>query len=192
MVRNALHVKEMEINLIPPFLMREAGIQLNECPKLHACPPVTVDYHSINFKDEGLRIPLQLIGTFSYFNHRVPELNEISNLTVLFLTPDSSSWDPSSSDFASQEAAFTDPTSGGLIDKPAKTEHMLVTNEDTVNNLDVYSTQAQPLVMPCISAVESTIDSCISSATAQHLTMLNQLALHLKTRASHSMTTCLP
>ena len=39
MVRNALYVKNMEDNLIPPFLLREAGIEVNDCAKIHAKEP---------------------------------------------------------------------------------------------------------------------------------------------------------
>ena len=34
-VRDALYVKAMDNNLIPPFIMREAGIQVREIPKIH-------------------------------------------------------------------------------------------------------------------------------------------------------------
>ena len=33
-VRNALHVPSMRNNLIPPFIMREAGIRVNDTPKI--------------------------------------------------------------------------------------------------------------------------------------------------------------
>ena len=32
-IRNALYVESLESDLIPPFVMRLAGIQVNECPK---------------------------------------------------------------------------------------------------------------------------------------------------------------
>ena len=32
-VRNALYVESMKENLIPPFIPREAGLIVNECPK---------------------------------------------------------------------------------------------------------------------------------------------------------------
>jgi hypothetical protein len=44
LVRNALHVPEMENNLIPPFVMREAGITVNDTPKIKVREP-TVDDH---------------------------------------------------------------------------------------------------------------------------------------------------
>ena len=34
-VKNALHVPSMEHNLVPPFILREAGLVVNDVPKLH-------------------------------------------------------------------------------------------------------------------------------------------------------------
>ena len=33
-IRNAIYLRKMRVNLIPPFMMRIAGIELNECPTL--------------------------------------------------------------------------------------------------------------------------------------------------------------
>eukprot|EP00957_Ditylum_brightwellii_P128393 9792090-Ditylum_brightwellii.AAC.1 len=35
LVRNTLHVPSMDHNLIPPFMLREAGITVNDTPKIH-------------------------------------------------------------------------------------------------------------------------------------------------------------
>ena len=59
--RNALHVKSMEMNLVLPFIMREAGIELNDVPKIHV-PHAEAKDHSIHFKEVDLRIPLSLWG----------------------------------------------------------------------------------------------------------------------------------
>ena len=45
-VRNALCVPTMEINLIPPFVLREAGLILNDTPKIH-CKDPSVEDHSL-------------------------------------------------------------------------------------------------------------------------------------------------
>ena len=34
-VRNALYVLSMDINLIPPFIVREAGVVINDKPRIH-------------------------------------------------------------------------------------------------------------------------------------------------------------
>jgi hypothetical protein len=45
-IRNALYVPAMKNNLLPPFMLREAGIKVHEQPKIHSENP-TVDDHSI-------------------------------------------------------------------------------------------------------------------------------------------------
>ena len=56
-VRNALHVTAMEHNLIPPFVMREAGIVVNDIPKIHVTDP-TIEDHSLYFEETIFRIPM--------------------------------------------------------------------------------------------------------------------------------------
>jgi len=81
MFRNALHVPSMDNNLIPPFIMREAGITVNDIPKIHANDPESKD-HSIAFPDTDLRIPLQLWGIFSFFHSRIPTSDEIKHYAL--------------------------------------------------------------------------------------------------------------
>ena len=45
-VRNALCVPTMDINLISPLILREAGLVLNDTPKIH-CDDPSVEYHSL-------------------------------------------------------------------------------------------------------------------------------------------------
>jgi hypothetical protein len=56
---NALHVSTMDHNLVPPFILREAGLIVNETPKIHFEAPDIQD-HSIYFEASKLRIPLAL------------------------------------------------------------------------------------------------------------------------------------
>ena len=63
---NALYVPSMDNNLVPPFMLREMGVTVNDVPKIHKEDP-TVDDHAITLVETGFRIPLSLWGTFSYF-----------------------------------------------------------------------------------------------------------------------------
>ena len=117
MIRNALYVDNMTNNLIPPFLMREAGITVNETAKIHVDKP-DESHHSLYFPNDSLRIPLSLHGIFSYFNHRKPHLPEIDNLDVIFLTPDAAQWNPNSDHFSKNENSYLD-CDGMVIDKPS-------------------------------------------------------------------------
>ena len=74
MFMNALHVPSMNHNLIPPFIMREAGITVNGVPKIHQKNPKN-HHHTLYFNKQSLRIPLKLNGIFSYFETTKPTDN---------------------------------------------------------------------------------------------------------------------
>ena len=73
-MRNALYVPSMEINLIPPFIVREAGVVINDKPKTYFSDTSLGD-HAIIFVKENMRIPLKLNGIFLYVetNTLIPE-----------------------------------------------------------------------------------------------------------------------
>ena len=105
-VRNALYIKHLRNNLFPPFIMREGGVVVNDVPKIHSKHPTVTD-HSTSFPDEpDLLIPLHLSGIFSYFCTRKPEEKELFNCTKLFLTPDSSDWNPHCTSFETNERSM--------------------------------------------------------------------------------------
>ena len=112
---NALHAPSMEHNLIPPFIMREAGMVVNDTPKIHAESP-TEEHHSIFFKDENLRIPLALHGVFLYFSSRHPSIHDMANdVEVLHLTPNVLTWNPHSEAYATCEDNMLD-FQGSMMD----------------------------------------------------------------------------
>ena len=49
-IRRGLHVPSMTCNLLPPFMLREAGITINEVPKIHVTSP-TEEHHAITFQE---------------------------------------------------------------------------------------------------------------------------------------------
>ena len=65
----ALFVQRMNQNLIPLFIMREAGLKVEEQDKIHVEEPAK-ENHSIYISDINLRISLQLVGIFLVFKTR--------------------------------------------------------------------------------------------------------------------------
>ena len=105
-IRNAIHVPSMKNNLIAPFILREAGITVNDVPKIHRDDP-TEDDHAIIFKETGFRVPLQLWGIFSYFPTSKPPHQMLSSSPDIYiLTP--SKWNPHSDAYAYNEESMLD------------------------------------------------------------------------------------
>ncbi len=70
--KNALHVPSMEHNLILPFIMREAGLEVNDILKIHTKPEdLSVNTHCIvacaDVNGIDLRIPMKLDRIFLVF-----------------------------------------------------------------------------------------------------------------------------
>ena len=90
--------------MIPPFIVREGGVIVNDVFKIHVKDP-SVEDHLIAFPDESdLRIPLYLSGIFSFFHTRRPE----EYYKKLFLTPDASDWNPHCASFENRERTMLD------------------------------------------------------------------------------------
>ena len=86
-IRNALSFPSMEHNLIPPFMMREAGVTVSTTPKIQVSQP-SVEDHSIFFPETGFRIPLSLEGVFSYFPTSKPMQDDLEHSdNIYMLTP---------------------------------------------------------------------------------------------------------
>ena len=132
-VRNALYVPSMKHNLIPPFVMREAGLEVNDVPKIHCGGDVTRESHSIIARGEvELRIPLRLRGIFSCFPSRAltrDEENDAEQLEVVYLTPDAMSWEPNDESWGEREDAYLDHL-GDVLDHPTSPEHELIEKRD--------------------------------------------------------------
>ena len=117
-VRNALYVPSMKNNLIPPFIMREKGVQVKDTPKIHISEP-DEDEHAIVFPETKLRIPLQLWGVFSYFPSRMPTVEELQGAEDIYmLTP--SQFHPHDEAYAANELNMLD-WQGKMIERQHQT-----------------------------------------------------------------------
>ena len=61
--RNAMYVESMEHNLVPPFIMRKAGLEVDEQAKIHT-PQPSKEHHSVYCKEIDLIIPLKIEEIF--------------------------------------------------------------------------------------------------------------------------------
>ena len=60
-IRNSIHVPNIKNHLTPPFIMPEAGIEVNDIHKVQI-EDHGVKNHSLYFKDDDMIIPLTLNG----------------------------------------------------------------------------------------------------------------------------------
>ena len=147
-VTNALYIPTLDNNLVPPFILREAGLQVKDVPKIHVNDPDISD-HAITFSDTNLRIPLSLHGIFSFFHSRMPSTNELETLDTILLTPDTDSWNPHSDHFASNEDTMLD-WEGNMQPKRMRTDHTL--NLDTFVPSDVYESSVNNTTISAFNA----------------------------------------
>ena len=105
-IQNALHVSSMTNNLIPPFMMRKAGIKVSDTPKIQ-CNMPTADDHAIYFMETNLRTHLSLHGVFSYFPTSKPTENKLMALGDIYLLT-STNWNPPCDLYSTNESNITD------------------------------------------------------------------------------------
>ena len=107
--KDALYVEQMDHNLIPPFLLREAGWIVNEVARIHCHDLVTDHFHCILHETKEIRIPLGLNGVFSYFPTLRPCMGEFALASQEYkhdMTPVHYDWNPNVDTFAKAEDSY--------------------------------------------------------------------------------------
>ena len=163
-IRNALYFEEMSINLISPFILRLAGLHVNEEPKFMATHP-TLDHHSISVPDSDIRFPMALNGIISYLPTRRPTKEEVTqrNLTperCIELTPGFSEWNPHNPSYGTQENCMMD-YNGNIMGRrkiSAIQTDMVQRQQDHFSSLGSVSE---------ISSVSRTLDMSLLSSDLQ-------------------------
>lgn len=131
-LRNALYIEDMDDNLIPPFILRDAGLIVNDKAKIH-CEEgtATEEDHTIQKKSTGLFIPLQLRSIFSYFPSRKPNDSNLDDGVMVAITPDGPTWDAYDPTYADNERSMTN--SCGQMRSPKYKQKEFVEEEDIAN-----------------------------------------------------------
>ena len=165
---NALYVPSMTNHLIPPFVMREAGLIIDEVPKRQALKP-DVDNHAIQHAESGLFIHLKLNGVFSYFDCRRisdDEMRDWSGCNVVHASPAVASWDPYNKMYAEEEEMFVDAHGYfRLPESPVRREHSrLLDDEDLSNHRWEHAAYAS-------AVTKDEYDNTIDAAFAETSTM---------------------
>ena len=110
-----------------------------------------------------LRVHFSLINTFSYFDTRTPTTEELETCDKIFITPDSTLWNPYSDHFSHNESAMMD--CDGEINTYTDRNNHLVDETDLT-----YET------LPTVSSLELAIDKVISTRMDEDELLPNPLA----------------
>ena len=124
-IQNALHVPSMTNNLPPPFMLMEAGVEVNNKAKIHMQDP-GMDDHAITFGEMGFKIPLSLSGIFPYFTTIKPTNNMLQDPSEVYILI-SARWDPHSDVYAHNEDNILDWE--GNMKEPKHCDQCLVLDE---------------------------------------------------------------
>jgi hypothetical protein len=132
-MKNVLYVETMERNLIPPFILREAGLIVNDVPRIHCGEELNDESHCIIDRSTGMKIRMFLRGIFSGFDSRELSQTEIDNCDdyeLVMLTPDASQWDPYDEVYADNEQRYL--AWDGSVQEPLEhpKRRKLITEED--------------------------------------------------------------
>ena len=117
----------MEINLIPLFILREAGLIRHDTSKIHSDEP-SVENHSLSGEESRLRIPFTLNGTLLVFASR--SLNEyvsahMEDYQTVLLTTGSNSWNPYNESYESNEDSHLIAVGGWFLPQRALAMNVL-------------------------------------------------------------------
>lgn len=130
LIRNAIHVRTMTNNLIPPFILRQAGIMVNDVPKIQVKDPTEKD-HALVFPETNFVIPMKLWGIFSYLPTSKPSVEDFESSDEIYvLTP--TNFNPHSTSYAQNEDNMVD-WEGNIIEKRHREPILL---EEVQENLD--------------------------------------------------------
>ncbi|KAL7534954.1 hypothetical protein ACHAXR_006167 [Thalassiosira sp. AJA248-18] len=133
-VRSALYVISMQHNLIPPFIMREAGLVVNDVPRIHCGDEVTRESHSIISRRDNIRIPLQSKGVRKLTSD---ELENCEETETLCLTPNSRHWNPHCDSYAQNDDSFLDFR--GELQYPIPKKRKLIDDDEVENEANISS-----------------------------------------------------
>jgi hypothetical protein len=155
-IRNALHVPSMQNNLLPPFVLREAGIRVKDTPKIQTIEPTEED-HSIYFPETDFRIPLSLWGMFSYFVTSKPTaLQMMESEDIYLLTP--SIMNPHCDSYATNEENMLD-WEGNMIERKDRVQILLS---------DIQEDVAMAASVQVSSAEANVIDTLLETSGAAY------------------------
>ena len=174
-IMNALYVPSMNNNLISPFILRLAGIDARDTPKIQLAAPGEAD-HALTIEN-NLRIPLQLYGIFSYFPTSKPTLEEVEAIEdVYLLTPEA--FNPHDTAYALNEDAILD-WEGNIVEPHRRQRFLLseIEGEDEMEAPAAISSAESDLIDRLIHLRVTEQDDINVSGVDSTLSNIDSIAL---------------
>ena len=143
-IMNTLHLKEIKHHLLSPFIMRLAGVEVNEQPKFMKRYPTT-KHHSVYLPNDDLRLPLSIKGIVSYLPTQKPSRKEYLDIeTRLELTPPLSEWDPHNLSYGISEHCMLDHDGNIATTRdPDEAKNAILRN---VNNAEIHEVGVSSII----------------------------------------------
>ena len=132
-----------------PFVLREAGIVVNDKAKIHTVNPMKDVYENI-FKETGFWIPLTLWGVFSYFATVKPTEETVhEGNDVFILTPET--WHPHLNAYAHNEDSMVDWEGNICAPKDRETKLVFynIPDDGHVQSTSILATEAKGIDDKC-------------------------------------------
>ena len=163
---DALQVSGSEVNLLPPFLLREAGWKVNDVPRVH-CEDPGNDDHCLILPGVA-KIYMTLRSTFSGFESYAPTIKEVEDAyekgEILVMSPER--WDPSSDVFEDNEDSLTNYDGSVIGSRKRKTSFLTASSvmeqgkRDCMNDCYICESDDAARSLVSISAVYDISSMC--------------------------------
>jgi hypothetical protein len=145
LIRNALYVPSLDHNLLPPFMMREAGVIAKGTPKIHLDDPS--EDHALTFPETCFRIPPSSWGVLPYFRTTKPTKDDLVEPDEAYLlTP--TRWNPHTDAYAKNEEAMMDDE--GNVKPPREREIRIVLDDVPEDEAIISSLWVVPVTGPAL------------------------------------------
>ena len=189
---NALYIPSMNHHLIPPFLLREAGLLVNDMPKIHSHDP-DLSTHTIFDPRSQMKIHLKLNGIFSYFKCRAIAPREFENwqeYPVVYASPKGQEWNPYNTVYAEEEACFLNHRGELREDRlPGKRDRPHLIGEDEDTSWHAGNIQATYMQATTVQEYDEMIESNFSSASVMNDNTSSEDARFLEVMDDHAART---
>lgn len=165
MICNDFHIPSMKHNLIPPFLIEEADLVVNDMPRTHCGNNLNENSPCIIVDEPVFAFIYHLMASslISLSRHLLDEEIECpDHFTSIYLIRDASQWDPHNEAYSAAESSFLNPLTGELLYPQIKQQKLSYMMTSILRSL-IFSAKQPYQMMLLIGMVFCTAIFCESN-----------------------------